>query len=400
MATIAAVSVIAVTLAACGGNSSGGAAGGSKTIKVGVMTSFSGAAASSFAGVDQGVQARLDAYKASGGKCSSTNFQIVKGDDASSAAGALAATQKLEQQDKVYSVIEDSAFFYGAAQWATTAGKKVPVFGGAFDGSPLWNTTTNNLLPASTVPDYAATYTTFGDYLKQAGASTVAGVAYANPASAAGLTAAMRSTATAGIKQGYVNNSLALGSTDVGAIVLGIMRSHADAVYMSINPDAAFAIVAGLHQANYKTKAIITSSGYGADLLESAPAVQAGQGVSFSINWAPSELKNTATANFSAALKQYAGSKSGIPSFTQTMGWLGADLMITGLEKAGCDASQSKLLSTVRADKTWTADGLYPTARDFTTIKLQQQCLYFLKLQGNDFVPQPNAAPLCGKNVS
>jgi ABC-type branched-subunit amino acid transport system substrate-binding protein len=395
VAAIGAICAVALAVSACG-NSSSGSDESTGTLKIGVMTSLSGSASAAFAGTVSGVKARIAAYQEDKGKCSSRTIQVTTGDDQSSAQGALAATQKFIQQDKVFSILEDSAFFFGAAPYATTAGKGTPIIGGAFDGATQWNNTKNNLLPSGIVPDYSKVYATTGEYLKAAGGTKVAGIAYVSPASQAGLEASLKSAEAAGLKRGYVNTSVAFGSTDVGAIVLGIIHSGADVITLGINPDTAFAIVAGLKQAGYKTKAIVSPTGYGADLLESAPAVQAGQGVTFATSWTPSEIPNAATERMTKALKAHANSKSGIPGFAQAMGWLSADLLIHGLEKAGCNASQAKFLSTVRADKTWNAGGLYPTMRDFTQASPAKQCSYFLKLTGSAFVPEPNASPLCG----
>jgi ABC-type branched-subunit amino acid transport system substrate-binding protein len=395
---IGATCALALLVSACGGSSGGSVSGGGgpATVKVGLLTTLSGPASATFKGTAQGVEARFGAYKQDGGKCATTTFDIVKADDTSSAQGALTAAQKLIQQDKVYSVIEVSPYFYGAAPFATTAGKATPVIGGGWDGSPQWNDTKNNLLANGTVPDYTTVYATAGLYLKGVGGTKVAGIAYESPSSQKGLAVALKSAEAAGLSRGYVNNSVAFGSTDVGAIVLGIIASKADVVTMGINPDTSFAIVAGLKQANYPMKAIVSATGYGNDLLESAPAVAAGQGVTFQTGWAPNEVKNAGTERMSKALKEFAGSKSGIPGFAQAQGWMGADLFLHGLELAGCDADQATFLRTVKADKTWTANGLYPAPKDFTTNARTEECSYFLRLKGEGFVPEPNAAPLCG----
>ncbi|MFG1924464.1 ABC transporter substrate-binding protein [Cryptosporangium sp. NPDC048952] len=399
IAAVGAACAVALAVSACGGGSGGSATPGD-TVKVGVLTSLSGPNSAAFKGTVSGAEARLAAYKDEGGKCSDKKFDVVKADDQSNTQGTLTASQKLIQQDKVYTVLAVSSFLYGATPFLTTAGKGTPVMGGGFDGAKEWQNTKNNLFPAIPVPDYSKTYTTAGEYLKSVGGTKVAGIAYESPSSQQGLEASLRSAEAAGLQRGYVNTTIPFGSTDVGAIVLGIIESKSDVIQMGINPDTSFAIVAGLKQAGYTPKAVVSATGYGNDLLESAPAVQAGQGVTFTTGWAPNELKNEGTERLSAALKKHAGSKSGIPGFAQAMGWMTADMFLHGLEIAGCDADQSKFLSTMRADKTWTADGLYPAPRDWTTTAVTQSCQYFLKLQGNAFVLEPNAAPLCGKEVA
>lgn len=390
---------LALAVSACGGSSSDDS-GTTGALKIGLLNSFSGAASASFTGTLQGVKARIAAYQEDKGKCSSRTIQVLQGDDQSSAQGALSATQKLIQQDKVYAILETSSFFYGVAPFLTTTGKKTPVVGGAFDGATQWNDTKNNLFPASPVPQFDKTYTTLGQYLKQQGGTKLAGIAYKSPSAQAGLEAGLKSAEAAGLKRAYVNTSVPFGSTDVGAIVLGIIKSGADVVNMTMTPDTGFAVVAGLRQANYKTKAIVLATGYGADLLQSAPAVQVGQGVTFSVGFSPAELKTPGNVRMTKALIAHGGSKSGIPSFSQAQGWLTADLFLHGLEVAGCNASQAKFISTLRTDKTWTADGLYPTPFDFTTTVAPKQCLYFLRLKGSAFVPEPNATPICGTTVN
>ncbi|SHN48172.1 ABC transporter substrate-binding protein [Cryptosporangium aurantiacum] len=388
--------VLALAVTACGEETSQG----SDEITLGVLAPLSGPLSSAFAAYPGGVEARLAAYKEDGGKCADKTFTLVKADDQSSPQGALTASQKLVQQDKVYAIVEGSPVFYGAAPFMTTIGKKVPVSGGGFDGAKQWTDTTNNLLPASIVPEYDKTFATHGEYFKSLGGTKIAGVAYDNPAGKGGLDYALRSADAAGLQRGYVNSTVPAGSTDVGAIVLGIIESKADVLTLTVNPDTGFAIVAGLRQAGYPLKGILSSTGYGADLLKSGPAVQAGQGVSFSTGWAPVELKTPGALRLSKALKDHAGSESGIPSFAQSLGWLTTDLLLHGLDLAGCDATQEKLLSTIRNDKTWTADGLFALPRDFTTTSADKLCLYFLKLTGQAFVPEPKASPLCGSLVS
>src|ERR1700709_1264880 len=83
-----------------GSSSSASSGNGSgRSITVGVLNSFSGAFSAGFAGVQQGVDARLKSYAASSGKCSGVNITTVQGDDTSNAQGALTAAQKLVQQD-------------------------------------------------------------------------------------------------------------------------------------------------------------------------------------------------------------------------------------------------------------------------------------------------------------
>jgi ABC-type branched-subunit amino acid transport system substrate-binding protein len=398
-AALAATAATAVLVTACGSSSGGGGASGGSTIKVGLLTSLSGPYASTMAGTLKAVNARLSAYRAGGGKCATTKIDVVTADDQSSAQGALSGTQKLIQQDKVYAVLGTSSFFYGASQFATTVGKKTPIFGIPFDGSPQWLQSDNNMFPAGPVTNFTESFSTTGQFLKTSGATRIAGVGYAGPSSAAALRSIMKSATAAGLSQAYVNTNVTPGSTDVGAIVLGIIHSKADGVLLTMAPDTSLAIVGGLKQAGYQTKAIITPTGYGADLLKSQPAVQAAQGVTFETGWAPNELNTPGTKVMSSALKQYAGSATGIPGLADSYGWLTTDLFLHALDLAGCDASQADLMAKTRADKSWTANGLLPQPIDFASVPYTRQCLYFSTLKGAEFVPVPDATPVCGAKI-
>jgi ABC-type branched-subunit amino acid transport system substrate-binding protein len=402
VAAVGMACAVALVAAGCGSDNGGGSSGGgSSTIKVGLLTALSGPGSAAAAAAVRGAQARFAAYEEDGKGCAGKlDFQLDKADDASSAQGALSGTQKLVQQDKVYGMLTISAFFYGASPWLTTQGKTTPVIGGAWDGAKEWTSTDDNLFNSAQVPDYTTVYSLAGDYLTSQGASKVAGIAYVSPSSQAGLTNGFKSIEAAGLKKGYYNDSVPFGSTDVGPLVLGIIDSGADALYLTINPDTAFAVVAGLKQANYPLKAIVAPTGYGADLLQSAPAVQAGQGVSFSTAITPIETKTPATKRLQKALIDHSDNKSGIPGFYESQGWLTSDLFLHGLEEAGCDASQADYIKKMQQDKDWDANGLYPKPIPQTTTKYDEQCSYYVKLQGEGFVPVEGAQPLCGKPVS
>src|SRR5215207_507976 len=197
-----------LALAACGNSDDDGGSDGSggSTVKLGYLTSLSGAASASFTGIEAGGKARLEAYKADGGKCASTEFDVVMGDDASSAEGALTATQKLVQQDKVFAVIPGSSFFYGAGQFAGTAASSTPFVGASFDGGPQWqNEDFKNLFSADGNVDYTKVADTYGEYWKSLGATKAAAVSFDTPSSSSAALSVLQSAEDAGIPTAYSN---------------------------------------------------------------------------------------------------------------------------------------------------------------------------------------------------
>ena len=406
---LSAVAAATLALTACGGGGGGGGGGGAggqaagDTIKLGVLTSLSGQNAAQFIKLQSGVDARLQAYKAAGGRCANKNFQVVMGDDASTPQGALTGAQRLVQQENVYALLPVSSFLTGAAQYLATQAKGTPVVGNSGDGSSQWiDPSVTNFFSTIGASDFKNIPSTYGQYWKELGGTKVAVVGVDAPSSAQGAEVARQSAIAAGLQDGYSNVKLPVASTDVGAIVLGIKDSGADVLYLPVGPQTAFAIVTGLKQAGVQPKSILLATGYGADLLESPPTLQAAAGVGFVTLTAPTELNTDATRAQSAALKQYAGSKTGVPSYAEYSGWLVADLFLYGLEAAGCDATQGQYITALTASTTWTAGGLYPNPRVFAEKGVLASshgpgnCIYISTVEGDHFVPDPKASPLCG----
>jgi len=396
---------IAMTLTGCssssggssgsGGNSGNSGTGG--TLTIGLVTPLSGPSSSTFEPSVDAAEARFLAYKEDDGECADLDFDVKEADDQSTPQGHLAALQKLTQQDKAFTVLDVSPYFYGGSQFMTTQAKAVPLIGGGFDGAPEWSSLDNNLF--ATLPpldNSSVTHSTVGDYFKAKGGAKLAIVAYDSPSASQIAEAALKSAEAAGLEKGYFNDTVPFGSTDVGAIVLGIINSGADVLQLYVEPTTSFSVVAGLKQAGYEMKSMVSAIGYGADLLASEPAIQAGQGVTFATPSAPIELNTPATQRLAKALQEHAGSDSGIPGFAQSMGWQAADLFLHGLELAGCDASSQEVVDALRADNTWDADGLYPKPRDFGEAGIDESCYYYVTLEGKAFVPDPDATPLCG----
>ena len=403
LAVVGMACAVALVTSACGSDaeeSGDGGAGASGTLRVGLLTSLSGPGAAAAQDSIRGAEARFAAYEDAGEGCAGDlDFDIVEADDATSAQGALSAVQKLVQQDEVFGLITVSAFFYGGSPFMTTQGSTTPVFGGAWDGAQEWSDTDDNLFNTAPVPNYDVVYDQSGKFFASQGATKVAGIAVNQPSSQAGLENGLQSMEAAGLQRAYVNDSVPYGSTDVGAIVLGIIDSGADAVYTTLNFDTSLAIVAGLKQADYPVKIFYSPTGYGADLLQSEPTVQAGQGVTFGTAFTPVELDTPATRELSRALTQYTDNESGIPGFYESQGWFGADLFLNGLEKAGCDATQEEVISALQSDDEWDANGLYPRPIPQTTVDYDEQCSFYLTLQGEAFVPVEGADPFCGEPV-
>jgi hypothetical protein len=71
-----------------------------------------------------------------------------------------------------------------------------------------------------------------------------------------------------------------------------------------------------------------------------------------------------------------------------------------GLEVAGCKASRQQFIDALDQDDTFDASGLYGQPIDFTVEDQAQWCLYYVTLEGEEFVPVEGASPVCGERIN
>lgn len=398
---------VATTITACSSSKSAstGSGGGSTpsggTIKLGVMSDLSGPAASGFLTAEKGVKAYVDSVNAAGG-VNGQKLSYVMADTNSTPAGALTAAQKLVQQEKVFAIIDVSSDFFGAEAYLLKQG--IPVVGGAFDG-PEWTVKSNtNLFASVGVTDYSKVSSATGEYMKARGVTSCGSIGYASSQSAqASATAVVKSCEAAGLKNGYLNNQVPFGSTDMGAVAIAIKNSGVDGVELPTVPNTAFALLGALQQLGVKLKSALLSTGYGGDLLASSAAVAAAQGYEFS------SVGNPVEANTPATQKQVANlaavGVTGPPTFAEQEAYIATSAFVAGLKAAGNNPSQKSFSTAMRAVKGFDADGLLaPGKVDFDSYDQigggsgAAGCIFAAQLKGSKFVVVPGT-PLCGKII-
>jgi branched-chain amino acid transport system substrate-binding protein len=385
------------------GSSAGGSTNAptSGTIKLGVLTDSSGPAASGFTTTEQGIKAYVNSINATGG-INGTKLSYVMGDTASTPAGALTAAQKLVQSDKVYAIIDVSSDFYGAEPYLLKA--NVPVVGGAFDG-PEWSDKSNtNLYAALGVTDISKVDSAVGEFMKSQGVTSCGSIGYgSSPSAQASATGVVKSCVAAGLKNGYLNNQIPFGSTDMGAIALAIKKAGVDGMEIPVVTNTAFALIAALNQVGVKLKAMVVPVGYGGDLLQSAAAVSAAQGVDFTTEGNPVEA-NTAATNKMKADFASAGVTSS-PTFAEQEAYLCMVAFAAGLKAAGANASPAAFATAMRAVKGYDANGILSPAKfDFDDYASQGEgasvghCFFAVKLTDKTF-NVISGTPTCGKTL-
>jgi branched-chain amino acid transport system substrate-binding protein len=366
------------------------------TVTVGLITSLTGPAATESANIAQGAKARIDQQNAEGG-VNGRQIKLVVRDDLSTPTGNLSASQELVQQEHAFSVIDDSTAVYGGYKILQQQG--VPVTGGAWDGIE-WGTQPNtNMFSWSGLRDPTLPQASFSSqYFKQKGVTNMAVVSWGSPSSA--VQAAKVATAALkyeGLKVGYTNYTVPLGSADMTAVALAMKQAGVDGLLPVMGDISNIALIVAANQAGLHLKAATVPSGYGQTLLGNPTAVQALQGTAFTVQSAPVEINTAATKAWQDALAKYVHF-TGVPGFDYEHGWLSTDLMIKGLEVAGQDPTRQSFISNLRQVTGYTAGGLLPTAINFTFGQDPTPgCGWFVVLKGKEFVPDPaNGSPLCG----
>jgi ABC-type branched-subunit amino acid transport system substrate-binding protein len=374
---------------AAAGTTAGGAL---KTVKIGLLSDQTGAAASgnksSLDGVKAGVvYAARQGYK----------IQFVVGDTATNPTTALSVAQKMVTQDHVAAVIGVSAIVFAAAPYLTA--HQIPVVGAAADG-PEWQTA-KNMFAVSGASNQTKVSTTAGAFFKSQGVTSVGALGYGiSPLSAEATKGAAESAKHAGLKVGYLNANFPFGSTDVGAVALGMKKGGVDGLTTLTDPNTAFSLVTALDQSGVKLKATLLATGYGGDLLQAGPgALRAAQGIFFDNNFELMEMQTAATKQFASDLKS-----AGItvaPGYGTYNGYTSVGLLVRALKAAGASASSASILKALSGIHDWDGLGLFGGRTVDVSDRASAPagvggCLWVAKLEGSVFKTVPGADPICG----
>jgi branched-chain amino acid transport system substrate-binding protein len=326
------------------------------SVKIGFIYSKTGVASATSGDSDIGCKARVGRENAAGG-VNGRKIEVQYTDDTSSNAN-LTAAQDLVQNQKVFMIVNDSAFAFYTYRWLLDHG--IPVIGGGYDGQYYGQPGNENVISAlgNTLGVVGATYDITAKIAKAQGGTKMASVGYGiSPSSSAAAKNNSNYAAPAVGMQGvYTNSTVDFGTTDVSPIVLGIKNSGADSAYYAMNANTNLAIAQGLEQNGVKMKAQLMATGYGQQLLDQPIASQVGPSVIYTQGWAPVELKTKATKQLQADLKKYSGYTS-IPDFGIYTGYSDCDLMILGLKQQAKNLDQSTYSSDLRKVGTFNQGG-------------------------------------------
>lgn len=371
------------------------------TIRLGLLTSFTGPVAAVFVNGPKGFNARIALQNAQGG-VDGRKIVVVNGDDQGSASQALAAAQTLVLQDSVFAIGAQSAYQSAAAQFLQS--NDVPLVGDPVDAGPEWSAPFTNTVAVlgSVGPHYPAP-AAWGLFLKSQGVTKVASVGVSVATGPAIANNIVASAERAGIAKAYLNTTIPPTQTaGFDSIVQAIKSSGADGVTLAMGTATDLGFMAAVQQAGLKLKVAL--------VLPPVPAVE------ISSTQVSSELQNTWTAwpmtptlantaktqVITGALAKYENQTSGTDE-NELYGWATADALIQGLKLAGPNPTRASFLSALKGLTAYDGGGVA-----IQPVNIQAaigtaaadtgpgpgNCIYVSQFKGNDYVLTPQ--PVCG----
>jgi branched-chain amino acid transport system substrate-binding protein len=412
MSKVLLVAVVALPVVAAGcssGNSasttttsSGSTSSGSSTkapITLAYITDLTGEGASENGDSPAGFDARIALQNSEGGVNGHKLVPLVI-DDQTSPSAIATAVQSADS--KAFGIISQSPLFFLAAKYPQQAG--VPVTG-SYDDGPEWGTQPYTNMFASdngsVDPKYPVN-TLLGTFIKQHGGTVIGSYGYSiSPSSSRSAISTARSFQNAGGKVGVLDTTVPFGSVDFTSTALVAKQNNIDSMVPSLDNNSNYALATALKQAGVKLKAVVFATGYEPSVI-SSPVWSTLQGFYFLSLFRPFDLPNAGTQQMAAALQKYEHfTSSQFPSFGQYESWVGADLMIKGLQMAGANPTRAGVISALRGLKSYDANGLLAQSFNYSTIFGHDppECTWIMKAETKGFTPvSPN--PICGHDLA
>jgi branched-chain amino acid transport system substrate-binding protein len=397
---LAALMAGGLTGAAAALSAPAGAASSEAPINLTMITSLTGPGSAEFSQAPAGFKARIALQNAEGGVNGHKLVGTVLDDQTSPTAIATAVQDALAKG--AFGIVSTSPLFFLADKTPQQQG--VPVTGGFFDG-PEWGTQPYTNMFASDAGSVDPKYpvnTGFGTFIKQHGGTVLCTYGYGiSPSSSRSAIGTADSFEHAGGKVGVLDTSIPFGSVAMTAVALVAKQKGCDTFYAGLDDNSNFALAQALKEAGVKPKVMVFPTGFESQLVHS-PSWGAVQGGFFDSVFRPFQIPNAGTHQMQSALEKYAHfSSTQFPNFSQYESWLGADLMIQGLEHAGKNPTQAGVIHALRNIKNYNGNGLLAQTINYSTIfghDLPKACGWYMIAKTNGFVPA-STSPLCGTDI-
>jgi branched-chain amino acid transport system substrate-binding protein len=191
------------------------------------------------------------------------------------------------------------------------------------------------------------------------------------------------------------------GSVNFGTEALTAKSKGVNTVYGAMDDNSNFALVTAMKQAGMKLKTVIFPTGYEPSVVNS-PSWADLQGTYFLSGFRPYSAPDAGTRQMAAALQKYEHvAPSDFPTFNIYEAWLGADLMIQGLEMAGQNPTRASVIKALHGVTSYNGNGLLPNPIDYKTTfghDLPKACEWVLQARKTGFA-LISKTPVCGSDI-
>ncbi|MGO9458286.1 MAG: ABC transporter substrate-binding protein [Acidimicrobiales bacterium] len=368
-------------------------------ITIALISSTTGPAGPQYARAPQGFLARIALQNAQGG----VNGHKINGvvvNDAGNYTEESSIVQGAVQTKGAIGVVSVTPFMFEAYRWLQQ--NHIPVTGASSDG-PEWGQPQNtNMFPADTPavqPNSPAT-AALSKVMLAVGAKNVSSIGYSiSPLSSQAAKNFAASAEYVHIKAPYVNTSVTYGATDFTSEALAIKNAGSNFVAPSMDDNSNFALMQDLRNAGSKAKGML-ATGLEPTVIGSGswPTLL---GSYFFQVWKPSQLKTKTNIAMQSALKKYehVPTKT-FPDWAVYESWVGATLMIKGLQLDGPNPTSQGIISKLRKVTNFTGNNLLARPINYATIMKTYgpSCLYLVKAVQSGFTPVSTKA-ICGTAI-
>ncbi len=344
----------------------GTASAGESPYKIAMVTSLTGPGSSEFSQAAAGFDARIALQNAEGGIDGHKLVGTVLDDQTSPSSVATAVQSALSKG--VIGIVSTSPLFFLAAKYPNQHG--VPVTGGFFDG-PEWGEQPYTNMFAADVGSVNQKYpvnTQIGSFIKSHGGTVICSYGYGiSPSSARSAYGTVLSFKHAGGKEGVLDTSVSFGSVDMTTEALVAKQKGCNAFYAGLDDNSNFALTTTLGQDGREAQ--------GARLPD---RIRAGRDPLAGLARGPGRLLRHHVPALPAARRRHPEMKSALdkyahftsgefPNFSQYESWLGADLMIKGIQLAGANPTHASVIKALRNLKSYNGNGLLPITINYST---------------------------------
>lgn len=384
-----------------GGTAASGAASGTQgALTIGVVASETGPLASQWLEDLQGFKSAIAAENAAGGvNGHQLNLDIV--DDASTPSGNLTAVQNLVENKHVFAVAEVSALANGGIPYLY--GQHVPVV--TVNLNPIVGTKpyTNVFGENGNASPNVTVSSSLPQMYKSLGCTNLASFSVSISQFAVEWAQHAATQATSiGLKAGYVDTSVTVGTTNFTPEVQAMQAKGVDCLFSTMDPGDNEVLIQDLKNQNYKMKAILTANSFSVSSVATS-SYQDYQGVMGLSPFVPVLVNNTATTAELAALKKYGGFGNApfLGDYDQSQGYLVGQLLIYGVSVAGANPTPAAFMTNLRNTTDYTAGGLMIKPVNFKLFGVgpangdQSGCFYAVQVQSQSF-KLVSAKPYCG----